>query len=201
MLFSFAVLICFIAIESGVVEHFLEGNTYLLLKYNEAGELLKSFFGFNQSNVFDSSSSFRVDEFVNIFIEFMHKPWSAILGKGIVGTTLHNTSTMSWSGAGTYSAVQQAAGVYVRVHETINLMFLKYGFVGLYGLGRVAFYVIKSAKKSPWAAIGLLWLLFYVGVYQTLLYGAVALVLALYEDQDTDGVVIKDKEENNLYEN
>ena len=40
---------------------------------------------------------------------------------------------------------------------------------------------IKSVKKAPWAVIGILWLLFYVGVYQTLLFGAIALVLGLYQ--------------------
>ncbi len=167
--------------QSDAIDSLFGNNSYMLLKYNETSEIINSLFGRSETVISGSSSSFRLDEFINIAYEYISKPWYFLFGKGIVGTTLHHTSTLSWAGSGTFSAVQQQAGVYVRVHESINLIFLKYGAVGLYGMVRIIIFGVKSLKKSPWATIGLLWLLFYVGVYQTLLIGAVALVLGIYE--------------------
>lgn len=180
-------------LQSDFIYRIFGNNAYMLLKYNEASEIISSLFGRSETIISGSSSSFRVDEFINIIYEYLAKPWYAIFGKGIVGTTLHHTSSLSWAGAGSFSAVQQQAGVYVRVHESINLIFLKYGIVGLYGMTRIVVYGIKSMKKSPWAIIGILWLLFYVGVYQTLLIGAMALILGVYESYLDESYSLRDR--------
>jgi hypothetical protein len=113
--------------QTDIVIRLFGNNAYMLLKYNEANEIISSVFGRNETIISGSSSSFRIDEFINVIHEYMGKPWYLLFGKGIVGTTLHHTSTISWAGSGAFSAVQQQAGVYVRLHESINLIFLKYG--------------------------------------------------------------------------
>lgn len=167
--------------QTEAISYIFGADSYLLLKYNEASELFSTLFGKNENVISGSSSSFRLDELINIMYEYASKPGYIIFGKGIVGSTLHHTNSLSWDGAGSFSAVQREAGVYIRVHESINLIFLKYGIVGLFGMAKIIGYGIKSVKKAPWAVIGILWLLFYVGVYQTLLFGAIALVLGLYQ--------------------
>ena len=183
--FAGIAILLYLVFFTTVFDPLLQGNQYMYLKYQEAKQLVTFASVANVTRMEDSSSLFRIDELVNICMEYINKPMYLVFGKGLVGSITHHTFTISWAGVGSFSAAQQQAGVYIRMHESINLIFLKYGLIGVVGLTKLLLILFKCIKRSPWAIIGFLWILFYVGVYQTMLFGAVAMCLGIYEGYST----------------
>lgn len=163
-------------VKNNIIEFVFQGNDYMLKKYNEFKTLFQ--FAGNLSKS-DASIAFRLDEIKNVWIEICKNPIYFLFGKGIVGTTLHHTNVYSWWAAGTFSEVQSRAGIFFQMHESIAVILLKYGVIGITGLVYMLIKAFKSVKVSPWGIIGFIWLLFYFGIYNSMLFGAVCLVLAL----------------------
>ena len=168
-----------VVFESGLLEMIFQNNSYMLTKIIEA-KSVTSFFG-GRSVAANENVGFRFDEFANVFQEYLNKPYYMIFGKGIGGTILHHTNTYSWSDAGSFTSQQISSGLFMELHETVNVVFLSYGIVGLIGLGRLVIKLLKSVKFSKWAIIGVTWLVFYFGIYYSMYYGLVAMILAIYE--------------------
>lgn len=177
---AFVTIFQFVDIDS-IITSLFAGNEYMTLKLHEAIDLFSYTNSDSIANSDDSSSAFRIEELLNIALEYVNKPYYSVFGKGIIGTLTQHAGWLNWDGAGVFSEPQRLAGTYVRVHETVNIIFLKYGILGLVGLFLIIKSVLKSMKRSPWATVGLLWILFYVGVYQSMLFGLVALILSLKE--------------------
>jgi hypothetical protein len=128
----------------------------------------------------DASPRFRVDEFVNIFIEYMNKPWFALFGKGNAGTITHTWGTTNWQNVnGAFSEAQISSGIYMNVHESANVLFLRHGLTGLYFFVFTVWNLLKRLFKSPWTLGGLIWFIFFWGVYVSWWIGAVMLIFAL----------------------
>jgi len=179
LLISFGIIVLLIVlINSPLIEMIFKNNEYMLQKFSEFKTIFLYARNLEQS---DASVAFRLDEIKNVWIEISKNPVYLFLGKGIVGTTLHHTSSYSWSAPGTFSEIQSIAGVYFQMHESTAIILLKYGLVGIVGFVFTLFQLLKAVKISPWATIGFIWLIFYFGVYNSLLFGAVCMVLALYE--------------------
>ncbi len=170
------VVALFMLINTNIIETVFQENEYMLTKYSEFKTIFQFAGNLSQS---DASIAFRLDEIKNVWIEICKNPIYLLFGKGIVGTTLHHTNLYSWSAVGTFSEVQSGAGIYFQMHESMTVILLKYGMVGIIGFGYMLISVFRSTKVSPWGIIGFMWLLFYFGVYNSMLFGAVCLVLAL----------------------
>ena len=128
----------------------------------------------------DASPRFRIDEFVNIFNEYMEKPWFALFGKGNAGCIKHSWGTTNWQNAnGAFSEAQISSGIYINVHESANVLFLRHGLIGLYFFVFTIWNLLKRLFKSPWALGGFIWFFFFWGVYVSWWIGAVMLVFAL----------------------
>ncbi len=172
--------------ENFLFEMFVANNEYFMLKYTETIDLLDYLGGGGGSgsggNFEETSPAFRIEELINIVYEYIEKPAYFLTGKGLVGSITHLVYLTSWDGVGAFSIEQQSSGIYVRVHETLNVILLKYGLIGFVGLAHVIILSIKGVRYSPWGVIGLLWVLFYVGAYQSMFVGLISLILALYYD-------------------
>ena len=80
----------------------------------------------------DHSTLYRLDEPNNIIIEYINKPWFALFGKGFGGTTLHYTDILSWElDPGAFSDAQRKMGAYSEMHETIAVILLRHGLIGV----------------------------------------------------------------------
>lgn len=166
-------------VSSDIIGWLLSGNEYLVSKYEEAKMLLEfSSIASNIDDYEDSSPAFRIDELLNIFMEFVKKPLYAITGKGIIGSMLHSTST-SWNGIGTFSEVQQQSALFIQVHETLNVLFLKFGLLGLYAFLKFLSWILKSCKYTVLGIISLLWFPFYFGIYQSLFLGVACTIISI----------------------
>ncbi len=165
-----------IFMETNVIENIFRDNDYMLRKYDEFKSLFQFASNLSQS---DDSIAFRLDEIENIWIEICKNPIYFLFGKGIVGTTLHHTNIYSWSTFGTFSEIQSNSGIFFQMHESIAVIILKYGIIGIAGFVYLMIRVLRSVRVSRWGTIGFIWLVFYVGGYISLLFGAVCLVLAM----------------------
>lgn len=128
----------------------------------------------------DPSAQFRIDEPINIAIEYSEKPWFALLGKGIAGTTQHHTILCDWSAAAAFSEVQSRNGFFYNMHESTAVIFLRHGILGIFFMIYMIIQMLRGIKHTPFAIIGLLWFVFYWSYGISFRLGAVALVIALY---------------------
>lgn len=142
----------------------------------------------------DNSAQFRIDEIMNISIEYTNNPLFILFGKGLGGTTLHYTNyvNLNWEGDTSFTIEQIKNGFFYQMHESSGLLYLRHGIAGLAFLGYVIYRLISNLKSNPWAMIGLLWFFFYWGFCVSFRLGALALVLALMKDYENDIEYVED---------
>lgn len=130
----------------------------------------------------------RLEEFVNISLEFEKKPQSALIGKGF-GGSIKDHIPFSINDDGAYSADQYQNHSFISLHETINNIFLKYGIIGMIMIFILLKYIFKQLDNNPWGAIGGLWLVFFYG-YSIVLgfYGISCIVLSLVLSQQKNTI-------------
>jgi hypothetical protein len=174
MTFFMVVLVFFYQFDS------ILRSDLLLIKYRQAISVI-NIFNENWYQNMSDSPKFRLEEFINILIEYTKKPWFVIFGKGHAGTLTRHFGNLNWSLPGAFSYEESSVGVYVRVHSSINLIFLKYGLFGMAFLFDVGIRLSSKIMKNPWALLGLIWLILFYTVYSTLLIGAVSIVLGLFK--------------------
>lgn len=125
----------------------------------------------------DTSAKFRVDEPINIAIEYINKPYFALFGKGFAGTTLHYTHFCDWNDYSAFTEVQVKSGFYYEMHESLAVLFLRHGIIGLVFLFSMLSMMLKRIFYTPWAVVGFIWILFYWAYGISFRIGAIALVL------------------------
>ena len=128
-----------------------------------------------------SSPKFRFEEFINIIYEYLEKPQYLFFGKGFGGSMTQHMTTLDWSGEGAFTFEQFQAGIFIRLHESANIMFLKFGLFGLFFFLRILFICFRNIRHNPWIVIGMIWFFFYFGRYMSLYFGLCCLVLGLYK--------------------
>ncbi|KIO68304.1 hypothetical protein B4065_1653 [Caldibacillus thermoamylovorans] len=128
-----------------------------------------------------NSPKFRIDEFINVFLEYKEKPQFFLFGKGLGGSIKHHTNFLDWTNTDAFTLDQIQANVFFSLHETINVFFLKFGLSGLILLVYITFVSLKNLFNNPWILIGLVWFLLYYSIYYTMLFGACCFVLGLYK--------------------
>ena len=135
----------------------------------------------------DHSALYRIDEPLNIFIEYTQKPSYLIFGKGFGGTTLHHTNILMWeTDRGAFSNEQVLMGAYSQMHESFACLFLRHGILGLAFIVVTMKNIFKRLYLSPWGIIACVWFIFYWSYGLAILLGAVALVLSYSETIDNN---------------
>lgn len=187
--FLILLIFLFLLMNSGTIQSLLNGTKYGSWKYNQ----FINFFNLSEDglygwyNTIDDSPRFRIDEFVNIFIEYTKKPWYLVFGKGNAGTILHSWGTTDWyRSGGTFAAYQIESGIFMSMHESINVLFIRHGLVGIVFLITTLVNAIKKYRKSPWCIGAVVWFLFYWGIYISWWIGALMLVLVLCSKEEKD---------------
>lgn len=152
-------------------------------KFNQAFSLL-AFWNPNWFLNLPNSPRVRVIQFINIGIEYLNKPWFAVFGKGYMGTFrdhIYGFASIQ-NDLGAFSLDQWNHGAFYRPHETLNVIFLYHGLVGLLFYVYSALFIFKNSEKSQWLLIGGVWFLLFYGYSITLsAFGITSLLLGLYE--------------------
>ena len=159
-------------------------NDYVSYKLSQTLNLANMFDGSSSLSdsyyMLDNSTLYRFDEPANIFIEYQNKPLFSIFGKGFGGTTQHHTALLSWeTDSGSFSSAETKTGAYFNMHETISIIFLRHGLLGVVFIIMVLTFLIKRLSKTPWALIAFVWFIFYWAYGLSSIVGAVATVLAI----------------------
>lgn len=153
-------------------------------KLIQASLLLKGFGTKEWYEVLPASPKIRIDQFVNIFLEYCYKPYYAFLGKGFSGAIQHYTDTTNWDVVGsTFSEMEITNGLYAFMHEPPFMLFLMAGFFGLYFIIFEIWFGIKNWKNSVWVVIGIVWIGLFMssGAFISLYFGLIAWVIGKVE--------------------
>ena len=173
-----------------------DANSYAAIKLDQALSTINVFGAENTVQFFadmNASPLQRFDELHNILIEYTHKPWFALFGKGIGGTTRHYTTLLSWNGLEDFSTDQIRMGAFYRMHESLAVIFLQHGIIGLLFFFKIIGMLLKRLYITPWAMMGLIWMFFYWEYGVSLIIGAVIVVLALSEEPSINEKYSKNK--------
>ncbi|NBH71421.1 hypothetical protein D3Z51_05155 [Clostridiaceae bacterium] len=140
-----------------------------------------------------NSPRVRVDEFMSILYEYRNKPWYALFGKGNAGTITHHWGNTVWTlkGGGAFSDYEIDNGIFMFMHESLNVLFIRHGLLGLYFFCISVIALMKRLLKTPWAFIGLVWIVFYWGTYRSWWIGAIAFVLALTAEYSNKSIYLE----------
>ena len=165
---------------SYIVEYLTEHNSLFGYKYKQILSLLSIW----NSGWYDNllpSPKVRITEFINIVLEYVHKPWFVITGKGILGSVKDYLQDIPMFNLSVYSYNEFIIQSYYGMHETINIFFLQSGILGLTFLFKYLNILFINIRNNPWIAIGSVWLLLLWGYSVTRsTFGLVCLCLGLY---------------------
>jgi len=124
----------------------------------------------------DQSSRFRFVELINVSEQYVEQPIFALPGRGYGGSIHSNGYFWDRSESG-FTMDQYDSDKFYRLHESMNVIYLKFGIIGLLFFVLILFKLVKGIKYSPLCFVGFIWLLFFWGYENSLLFiGLPALV-------------------------
>lgn len=91
-------------------------------------------------NGLGSSVGIRVEQIVNVIIEFMKNPMYILFGKGFGGTITHSWGIYNWNTTSAFSEVQIASKVYSNLHTGMAELMINFGLAG----ACIVLYLIKK---------------------------------------------------------
>lgn len=138
-----------------------------------------------------NSPKHRIDEFVNIVVEFREHPLFLTFGKGYGGNILHHIELKPWTVDGDFSVAEITEGLFFNLHETINWMFMKSGLFGLLFAFVTLGKCIKNIFKSPWLIFGIIWFVFYFYSFISLSFGLACFMLGLYQADKSKSLLME----------
>lgn len=175
-----AFIVIFIIVASTLILPMLmtsSDDNLIVSKAFEALSLIDFSSGNYLNNIPDSPKN-RIDEFINIFIEYYNKPIYSLFGKGFGGTIQDHENLFGSFLASYYSDDEYLYNAFNFMHESVNNIFLKFGILGLYLFILMIYRVVSSKDMNPFLAIGLVWLIFFYGYTNGLAtFGISALLL------------------------
>lgn len=115
------------------------------------------------------SPKIRIEELLNTFLEFVKHPSFALFGKGFGGG--HQDYRYAYGGynPAAFSLEEYNNEYFIRMHESVNTIFLKFGLLGLVLSGTLLFRHCLVCNKSPWLVLGCLWFVFFWGYSSSLM--------------------------------
>ena len=117
----------------------------------------------------DQSSRFRFIEFLNVTDQYIKEPIFALTGRGY-GGSIHSNGFFTVRSESGFTDDQYDSDKFYRLHESMNVLYLKFGLIGLFFFVLILFQLIKGIKSSPFCYIGFVWLLFFWGYENSLLF-------------------------------
>ena len=122
--------------------------------------------------VLPESPKVRIDEFINIMLEYKEKPWFSILGKGFGASLLKRWGSTNWSlsSSGTFTLLELENQVFMNLHESINCILLSFGFFGFYIIFKELLYFIKKFGTDFFCIVGFAWFIFFLSSGYSALY-------------------------------
>lgn len=180
-LFAWIVMLLILVIALVASINMILNNASILFEYKLSQAL--SLIEFWRPGWFDNlppSVKFRFQEFGNIIQEYIRKPYAIFLGKGIMGTCLDYNGDFYAShyvGNAAFTKGEWDAHVFYSMHESLNVLFLTSGFVGLSFLFWTVKTCLKNLSISPFLCVGIIYILFHFTYSFTASYFGILCIL------------------------
>lgn len=116
------------------------------------------------------SPKIRIEEFLNTCIEYKKRPCYFLIGKGFGGGHQDYRASYGNYNPSAFSLDEYNNKYFISLHESLNVVFLKFGLIGLSLLLLVVFNAWLYIKQSPWLIVGGLWLLLFWGYSFSLMF-------------------------------
>ncbi|WP_339066524.1 hypothetical protein [Fusobacterium animalis] len=157
------------------------GKNKIMAKFEDSG-LLKSkfqqfislFFIYKNFDKIPNSPKIRVIQLINIFLEYLKKPYMLVfgLGNGSYYLDPYNLFSTVDISTGAYKQSEILTRRYIYTHDTFSTLFKQHGIYGIYFLIKWLFYFLKKIKYERLAIIPFLWLILVYGFnnYQVILF-------------------------------
>lgn len=132
-----------------------------------------------------SSARERIDELINIFIEYKNNPFGFLFGKGLMGSTHDWGSFFTFGGKpmpNAFSDFQNNSGLYYVMHLTMSNLWLSNGLLGVGLMFYMIYLCVKYLRHSFLLAPAAMWL-FLVYRYMTTLsiFGTACMIIGFLE--------------------
>ena len=144
---------------------------------------------FGVLNIFDphwysslpTSPKVRIDELVNVVIEYVKKPYFALFGKGFAATVTKHWGETDWSihSVNVFTDLELKYQVFGLMHETVNCLTNMFGLFGISFILYEAWFFIRRFKDSFPCLIGFMWFIFFfTTTYSAMFIGLCCLLYA-----------------------
>lgn len=126
-------------------------------------------FGNNWVSNLSESPRIRVEEYIDIFIEYINKPWLAFTGKGYMGSIKDSTGYFAQViiKEGAFQANEWANGTFFKLHEMAQLLII-YGCWGIIYCIKLIKTAIRRQRRNIWSLLGTIWFILLYGYSFTL---------------------------------
>jgi hypothetical protein len=180
----FSIIICFAVFLISMHVILENPNTEKNLSFSKLKQafMLVSITNSDWYKYLPDSPKTRIEEILNTGIEYYKKPYYLITGKGYGGSIKDHRNTFGYYNEFAFSIDQYNHNTFTSMHETVAVIFLKFGLWGILSFLYIFFLGVANFLRTPWSVIGTLWFIFFVGYsFNLALFGIPALVLGLYE--------------------
>lgn len=158
-------------------------NQFMEKKIDEAVSILDITKENYYENI-DASPKGRIDEFLNLLMEYNEKPFYMLLGKGFGGGIEDHLNVFGSYEAAFFSDDEYRYKSFTFLHETVNVIFLKFGIIGMFFFILIIYNILNKGLKNPLVVLGLFWFFFFLGyTYSLGVFGIAALISGLFENQ------------------
>lgn len=165
----------------------LENSGLLRSKFQQFISLFSIYKNFDK---IPNSPKIRVIQLINIFLEYLKKPYMLIFGLGngsyyLDPYNLFNTVNIS---SGAYSESEIFMKKYTYTHDTFSTLFKQHGIYGIYFLIKWLTYFFKRIKHEKLAIIPFLWLILVYGFnnYQVILFAMISSFILFLETKNNN---------------
>ncbi|WP_155828724.1 hypothetical protein [Butyrivibrio sp. XPD2006] len=133
-----------------------------------------------------ASISARIEEIVNVFLEFAHKPYFVLMGKGYGGTVRKYWGLSNWnrSTTSTFPLVMITNRVYSAFHIAVAEVIINYGLLGLIHFAYLFILFLANVIKrngSMWIVIGFLWYALFYSLFYSFDVGIIFICCGLVD--------------------
>ena len=165
------------------INYLLDNSILFKTKYTQALNIIS--FGSGWLDNLAISPRARIEEIADVLIEYAHKPWLAITGKGYLGSIKDHTGFFSRINVnrGFFSNAEWEQGVYFNLHE-ISSSLIIFGIFGIAYSVKLIRYTMHQAKNNAWILIGMYWFILLYGYSFTLSVLGVAVLFLGFVDNN-----------------
>lgn len=185
-LFLIMLMVIMFAIFPSIIGWLAEHSIIFSSKFGQVKGLLV-FWGNDWLSNMPESPRYRIEELIDIFIEFINKPWFILTGKGYLGSIKDYTGFFGAISiaerSGGFSVAEWNNGTFYALHEFCSNLIV-FGGIGIVFFIKLIKCTKKNIQQNMWLIAGILWFVTsYSYSFTVASFGVVALFYGLSNNE------------------